>query len=75
MTQTIFEKTQAKQHAYSLPKDSAAFQVFEPPLAYLRKTEIPLPEVSEIDLTRHFTGLAKRNMGIDTHFYPLEAVQ
>jgi glycine dehydrogenase subunit 2 len=71
MTQTIFEKSQAKQHAYSLPKNSAAFQAFQPPQAFCRQTEIPLPEVSEMDLTRHFAGLAKRNMGIDAHFYPL----
>src|SRR5205807_6780091 len=31
----------------------------------------PLPEVGEIDLVRHFVNLSKRNMSIDTHFYPL----
>jgi glycine dehydrogenase subunit 2 len=71
MTQTIFEKSQAKQKAYSLPKNSTAFQSFQLPEAFRRQTELPLPEVSEIDLTRHFSGLARRNMGIDTHFYPL----
>src|SRR2546429_146454 len=71
MTKTIFEKSQSKQHAYSLPKNSAPFQAFHPPETYCRQTELPLPEVSEIDLTRHFANLAKRNMGIDTHFYPL----
>lgn len=71
MTQTIFEKSQAKQHAYSLPKGEVAFQAFQPPREYCRQTDFPLPEVSEIDLTRHFAGLAKRNMGIDTNFYPL----
>lgn len=71
MVKTIFEKSQAKQRAYSLPKNSIAFLSFQPPQAYLRQTEIPLPEISEIDLTRHFAELAKRNMGIDTNFYPL----
>ena len=71
MTQTIFEKSQVKQHAYSLPKNSIAFQAFQPPKAYCRQTDLPLPEISEIDLTRHFAGLSKRNMGIDTNFYPL----
>lgn len=71
MVQTIFEKSQSKQRAYSLPKDNSAFQILQPPQEYLRQTDVPLPEVSEIDLTRHFAGLAKRNMGIDTHFYPL----
>lgn len=71
MPQTIFEKSQSKQHAYSIPKNAALFQSLQPPQAYLRQSELPLPEVSEIDLTRHFAELAKRNMGIDTHFYPL----
>ena len=71
MTQTIFEKSQAKQHAYSLPKAGAALQAFQPPKEYCRQAGLLLPEVSEIDLTRHFAGLAKRNMGIDTNFYPL----
>ncbi len=71
MTQTIFEKSQTDQKAYTLPKNSEAFQAFQPPEHALRQSEIPLPEVSEIDLTRHFAGLAKRNMGIDTNFYPL----
>lgn len=68
---TIFEKSQLKQHAYSLPKTEEAFLTFQPPQHFCRKTALPLPEVSEIDLTRHFAALAKRNMGIDTNFYPL----
>jgi glycine dehydrogenase subunit 2 len=71
MTKTIFEKSQNKQRSYSLPKNTAAFQAFQPLQAYRRQTELSLPEVSEIDLTRHFAVLAKRNMSIDTHFYPL----
>lgn len=71
MTQTIFEKSQSKQRAYSLPKNSEVFQTFKPPQQDVRQSKIPLPEVSEIDLTRHFAELAKRNMGIDTNFYPL----
>jgi glycine dehydrogenase subunit 2 len=71
MTKTIFEKSQKKQHAYSLPKDDAEFQRYQPDQALLRQTPIPLPEVSEIDLTRHFNQLARKNMGIDTNFYPL----
>lgn len=68
---TIFEKSQQGQHAYSLPKDDPAFRQFVPPDAWLRKAPPPLPEISEIDLTRHFSWLASRNMGIDTNFYPL----
>jgi glycine dehydrogenase subunit 2 len=69
--QTIFEKSQAGQRAYSLPADDPAFLKFMPPEAFLRRKEAPLPEISELDLMRHFSRLAQCNMGIDTHFIPL----
>lgn len=71
MTKTIFEKSQPGQHAYSLPKDDPAFQAIQPPQSLLRKEPLALPEISELDLTRHFSHLAKKSMGIDTNFYPL----
>ncbi len=36
----------------------------------LRET-LPLPEVSELDVVRHFTHLSQRNYSIDAGFYPL----
>ncbi len=33
--------------------------------------KLPLPEVSELDVVRHFTRLSHRNYSIDTGFYPL----
>lgn len=36
-----------------------------------RKTRPALPEVSEMDVVRHYTRLSQRNFSIDTHFYPL----
>lgn len=68
---TLFDKSQKGQHAYSLPHDPPAFQEYYPPARLLRKDPLFLPEVSEIDLTRHFTTLSRKNMGIDTNFYPL----
>lgn len=36
------------------------------------RADLPgLPEVSELDVVRHYTGLSKKNFSIDTHFYPL----
>ncbi|MGR9092774.1 MAG: aminomethyl-transferring glycine dehydrogenase subunit GcvPB [Gammaproteobacteria bacterium] len=35
------------------------------------RDEIGLPEVSELDVVRHFVRLAQRNFGVDTGFYPL----
>lgn len=67
----IFEKSQAQQRAYSLPQSEEEFDCFVPESRLCRKSPLPLPEVSELDLTRHFSGLAKKNMGVDTAFYPL----
>jgi glycine dehydrogenase subunit 2 len=36
----------------------------------LRET-LDLPEVSELDVVRHYTGLSKMNFGVDDGFYPL----
>lgn len=40
------------------------------PNEFLRD-ELPMPEVSEIDVIRHFTRLSQLNYSIDTGFYPL----
>ncbi len=40
------------------------------PEGLLRK-ELPLPELSEMDVVRHFTRLSQLNHSIDTGFYPL----
>ena len=37
----------------------------------LRKEDARLPELSELDVVRHFTELSRRNFGVDTNFYPL----
>lgn len=36
-----------------------------------RKTDVSLPEVSEVDVVRHYTNLSQMNFGVDTGFYPL----
>ena len=36
-----------------------------------RRSVAGLPEVSEIDLVRHYTRLSQMNYGVDTGFYPL----
>ena len=37
----------------------------------LRVTAPALPEVAEVDLIRHYTGLSRRAHGVDSGFYPL----
>jgi glycine dehydrogenase subunit 2 len=41
------------------------------PARLRRKSRAALPEVSELDVVRHFTRLSQLNFSIDTHFYPL----
>jgi glycine dehydrogenase subunit 2 len=41
------------------------------PEALLRSEPAPLPELSELDVVRHFTELSRRNFGVDNGFYPL----
>ncbi len=36
-----------------------------------RESALGLPEMSELDVVRHYTRLSQRNFSIDTHFYPL----
>ena len=41
------------------------------PTDYIRIEEAELPEVSELDIMRHYTALSHRNHGLDSGFYPL----
>ncbi len=41
------------------------------PANMLSASPPPLPEVTEPDVIRHFVNLSKRNMCVDTHYYPL----
>jgi len=69
----IFERSEAGRKAYSLPPcDVPRKDVTELlPGWALRKTPPALPEVSEVDLVRHYTKLSQRNHGVDVGFYPL----
>lgn len=64
----IFEKCNHRQ-AFSPGKEF--FPKTEFPQDLQRKTPAELPEVSELDVVRHFTHLSRRNIGVDTNFYPL----
>lgn len=69
----IFEMSQTGRIGYSLPEcDVPEIAVNELiPASILRKLCPSLPEVSEVDVIRHFTALSKRNYGVDEGFYPL----
>ncbi len=73
-TNLLFEISHAGRRTHRLPKcdvhtDTAMSALL--PQDYLAAAPPPLPELSEVDLIRHFNNLSTRNMCIDTHFYPL----
>src|SRR3712207_5049334 len=43
----------------------------ELPNDIVRKEQLPIPDLSEIDVVRHYTNLSRMNFGVDIGFYPL----
>ena len=41
------------------------------PPKHLLRSELPLPELAEVDVVRHYTRLSKFNYSVDDGFYPL----
>ena len=69
----IFELSRPGRLALDLPQPDVPEQKLEDliPAAYLRSEPAALPEVSQLDLVRHFTELSQRTFGVDSGFYPL----
>lgn len=69
----IFEISKEGRKAYSLPKCDVEEVNLESliPSEFLSDKELDLPEVSEVDVIRHYTQLSNKNYGVDTGFYPL----
>ncbi len=69
----VFERSVTGRRAYRLPELDVPGRPEEELLdpALLRSEEAPLPELSEVDVVRHFVGLSRRNFGVDLGFYPL----
>ncbi len=67
---TLYEKSVSGRVGWlpSEPKSKAADML---PKDLLRKSALNLPELSELDVVRHFTLLSKLNFGVDGNFYPL----
>jgi glycine dehydrogenase subunit 2 len=49
----------------------APLDVPETPFGFEARSTLPLPEVDEHTVVRHFTRLSQQNFSIDTEFYPL----
>src|SRR6266705_1787935 len=69
----IFEKGAPGRRAATMTAMDVSAESLESmvPENMLRKEPAALPEVSEIEIVRHYTHLSQRNFGVDTGFYPL----
>lgn len=65
----IFERSRAGRGCAVLPPCDVP--VVELPQELRREEALHLPEVAEVDLSRHYTELAHNTFGVNCGFYPL----
>ena len=65
----IFEKSRPGRGCDLLPECDV--EVTLPQEKDKREKKLHLPELSEIELSRHYTELAKKSHGVNDGFYPL----
>lgn len=69
---TIFEYTSPGRIGITLPEPDVEIKPIEDLLGTDNlRVDLPLPELSQIDVIRHFTRLSSANYSIDGGFYPL----
>ncbi len=74
MTKLIYELSRPGKRTYIPVKKeniSSKFPHELLPSKFIRKKKAYLPEVSELEVVRHFTNISQLNVGVDTNFYPL----
>jgi len=66
----IFEQSCKHRYAYTQAPQQLV-DLDDIPETFQRTTQPYLPEVSELQVVRHYTKLSQKNFSVDTHFYPL----
>ena len=66
---TIFELSSPGRLGVSMPASDVPSTALPP--KNLLRSELPLPELAEVDVVRHYTRLSKFNYSVDDGFYPL----
>lgn len=66
----IFDKSVPGRKGVKLPSCDVSCSG-EIPEELRRKSDAELCELSELDVVRHFSNLSRKNIGVDTSFYPL----
>ncbi|EUJ30830.1 aminomethyl-transferring glycine dehydrogenase subunit GcvPB [Listeria cornellensis] len=69
----VFERSVPGRIGYSLPERDVPEVDLQSLFGttYVRETPPALPELSELELMRHYTTLSNHNFGVDSGFYPL----
>jgi glycine dehydrogenase subunit 2 len=64
---TVYELSVPGRHGIDLP----ALDVPQAALPKEMRADCGLPELSQLDVVRHYLALSQRNFGVDSGFYPL----
>lgn len=64
----VYETSTKDHKALQLPKCDLNYKLDE---KFKRKLDIGLPELSEVEVVRHYTALSKETYSVDDGFYPL----
>jgi len=65
----IFEKSRPGRGCSAIP--ACDVEQYTLPDEDMRESDLHLPEMAEVDLSRHYTELAKKAHGVNDGFYPL----
>ncbi len=73
MSELIYDKSTEGRRGITLPSLTEAEKALtlRIPSKYLAENTPELPEVSELDVVRHYTNLSTKNFSVDAQFYPL----
>ncbi|MGC8529561.1 MAG: aminomethyl-transferring glycine dehydrogenase subunit GcvPB [Leptospirillia bacterium] len=71
MEPTLWEKSRRGARGVCPPGADPQAVTKKIPAQLLRSKAPSLPELSELEVVRHFTRLSHLSRGVDTHFYPL----
>jgi glycine dehydrogenase subunit 2 len=71
LPQLIFERSEPGRQGTAVRARTDCNERVDLPESLLRENGLPLPEVSELELTRHYVRLSQKTFGVDTGFYPL----
>ncbi len=66
---TIFELSSPGRRGVTMPASDVP--TVDLPPKHLLRSELPLPELAEVDVVRHYMKLSSFNYSVDSGFYPL----